>query len=87
MWSVTGKIIVLAVYKSTLLCKTVDLGMVLDSGQGESQGLDQVADSGISGQAVSEKITLLSISVSFPHSVSHHLFLLLFCFIFFISTR
>lgn len=80
MWSVTGKIIVLAVYKSTLLCKTVDHGMVLDSGQGECQGLDHVGDSGINGQAVSEKITLLSISVSFPRSVPCLLFLLLFYF-------
>lgn len=70
MWSVTGKTIVLAMYKSTFQCKIADLGMVLDSGQGESQWLDQVGDSGISGQAVSEKITLLSISVSFPHSCS-----------------
>lgn len=83
MWSVAGKITVLAMYKSTCQCKIADLGMVLNSGQGESQWLDQVGDSGISGQAVSEKITLPSISVSFLHSVPRLLFLLLFCFIFF----
>lgn len=84
MWSVTGKIIVLAVYKSTLLCKTVDLGMVLDSGQGKSQGLDQVADSGISGQAVSEKITLLSVSVT-PSLALFLVFYFCLCFALFFS--
>lgn len=68
------------------LLSTADLGTVLDLGQGESQWLDRVGDSGIRGQVVSEKITLPSISVSFPHSVPH-LVLLLFCFIFFISTH
>lgn len=40
-------------------------------------------DSGISGQAVCEKLTLLSISVSLPHSVPCLLFLLLFFFFYF----
>lgn len=71
-------------HKPTLQCKIEDLGMVLDLGQGESQQLDQVRDAGISSQAVSEKITLLSL---FP---SLTLFLVLdfcFCFALFFSLQ
>lgn len=63
-------------YKSTFQCKIAVLGMVLDPGQGENQWLDQVGDSGISGQAVSEKITLPSL---FPSLTLFLVFYFCFC--------